>query len=69
MEEAREGHQRPRLEDYGESAFLVVKTVRYDEAKTQIEIGELDIFVGARYAIAISQSSVGPLIRSTRAPR
>jgi magnesium transporter len=62
VEEARVGHQRPKLEDYGESAFLVVKTVRYDEAQAQIEIGELDIFLGARYAIAVSQSSAGPLI-------
>jgi magnesium transporter len=62
VEEAQEGRQRPKLEDYGESAFLVVKTVRYDEAKAQIEIGELDIFVGARYAIAISRSSSGALI-------
>ena len=35
--------------------------MRHDEAKAQIEIGELDIFVGARYAIAISRSSAGPL--------
>jgi magnesium transporter len=61
VEEARVGHQRPKLEDYGESAFLVVKTVRYDEAQAQIEIGELDIFLGARSAIAISRSNAAPL--------
>ena len=61
VDDARAGHQRPKLQGYGESAFLVVKTVRHGEAQTQIEIGELDIFLGARYAIAISRSNAGPL--------
>lgn len=59
MEDARAGHQRPRLADYSEGAFLILKTVRHGEA--QIEIGELDIFLGARYAIAISRSNAAPL--------
>jgi magnesium transporter len=61
VEEARVGHQRPKLEDYGESAFLVVKTVHHVEAQAQIEVGELDIFLGARSAIAISRSNAAPL--------
>jgi magnesium transporter len=61
VEGAQAGHQRPKLEDHGESAFLVVKTVRHGDAQTQVEIGELDVFLGARYAIAISRSTAGPL--------
>ena len=34
-----------------------MKTVRHDETGTQLEIGAVDILVGARYAIAIGQSS------------
>jgi magnesium transporter len=59
VEDARAGHQRPELADSGEGAFLILKTVRHGEA--QIEIGELDIFLGARYAIAISRSNAAPL--------
>ena len=51
------GYQRPKLEHHGESTSLTVKTVRHDETGTQLEIGAVDIFVGARYAIAIGQSS------------
>lgn len=61
LEDARADHQRPQLADHGESAFLVAKTTRYDHADAQIEIGELDMFLGPRYAIAISRSSAGPL--------
>jgi magnesium transporter len=61
VEDARAAHQRPKLADYGESVFLVAKTTRYDQAQPQIEVGELDMFLGARYAIAISRSSAGPL--------
>ena len=61
VEGARAGHQRPKLEDHGESALLVVKTVRRGDAQTQVKIGELDVFLGARYAIAVSRSNAAPL--------
>jgi magnesium transporter len=50
-------YERPKLEHHSESTILTVKTVRPDETGTQLEIGVVDIFVGARYAIAIGQSS------------
>jgi magnesium transporter len=59
VEDARAGHQRPKLADHGEGAFLILKTVR--RGKAHIEIGELDIFLGARHAIAISWSNAAPL--------
>ena len=57
VQDTPEGYQRPKLEHHGESTILTVKTVRHDETGTQLEIGAVDIFVGARYAIAIGQSS------------
>jgi magnesium transporter len=57
VEDAAEGHQRPKLERYRESEFLVVKTVRYDEARTQLELGEFDVFLGAHYAIVTTKGS------------
>ena len=57
VQDTSEGYQRPKLEHHGESTILTVKTVRHDETGTQLEIGAVDIFVGARYAIAIGQSS------------
>jgi magnesium transporter len=57
VEDAREDHQRPKLDQHGEGLFLVVKTLGYDEATTRSEIGEFDVFVGVRYAIVISRST------------
>jgi magnesium transporter len=57
VQDTSEGYQRPKLEHHGESTILTVKTVRKDETGTQLEIGAVDILVGARHAIAIGQSS------------
>jgi magnesium transporter len=57
VEDALEGHQRPKLEEYGESVFVVVKTVRYDQATTLFDIGELDVFLGSRYAIVVGRAA------------
>ena len=51
------GYQRPKLEHHGETTMLTVTTVRHDETGTHLEIGVVDIYVGARYAIAVGQSS------------
>jgi magnesium transporter len=62
VEHTPEGYQRPTLEHHGESTVLKVKTVRHDDTGTQLEVGAVDIFVGARYAIAIGQSSPDALV-------
>ncbi len=66
VEDARAGHQRPKLAGHGEGAFLILKTVRHGEA--QIEIGELDIFL-ARACDRDQPVGCGPSGRCTRAPR
>jgi magnesium transporter len=65
VEDGFEGHQRPKLEDYGDCLFVVVKSVRYDEATMQMDIGELDVFIGATYAIVIARSALD-IIHGTR---
>ena len=57
VQDMPKGYQRPKLEHHGESTILTVKTVRHDETGTQLAIGAVDIFVGARFAVAIGQSS------------
>ena len=51
VEGARGGHQRPGLERYGDDLLLVAKTVRYDDGRAAIDIGEVDLFIGEHYAI------------------
>jgi magnesium transporter len=53
LEDAFEAHQRPKLEDYDDSYFIVLKPARYDDAKEEVEFGEIMLFIAARYVIAV----------------
>ncbi len=53
LEDASEAHQRPKLEDYDDSYFLVLRPARYDDAKEEVEFGEIMLFVSSRYLIAV----------------
>lgn len=48
------GHRRPRLDRSGDCLVAVVKTVRYDEGTGQVDVGELALLVGPRYALLVS---------------
>ncbi|WP_411705946.1 magnesium/cobalt transporter CorA [Edaphovirga cremea] len=51
IEDALNAHQRPKIERYGESLFIVVKTVR--RAQENTEFGETHFFVGRNFLITI----------------
>ena len=51
VEDARHGHQRPKIEEYGDSLFAVLHTV--DAADADIEIGEVDAFIGPNYVLTV----------------
>jgi magnesium transporter len=55
VEDARHGHQRPKLEEYGDSLFAVVHTVELDG--DALKIGEVSIFVGRNYVLSVRQRS------------
>jgi magnesium transporter len=58
VEDARRGHQRPKIEEYGDSLFAVVHTV--EMVDEELVVGEVDIFVGANYVLSVrSHSSQG----------
>jgi magnesium transporter len=62
VEDARRGHQRPKLEDYeGDSFFVVLKTARYDDAKEEVEFGEIHLFIGTGYVIAVRHGEASVL--------
>ena len=66
VEDGLDGHQRPKLDDYGDGLFVVVKSVQYDETTMQMDIGELDVFLGSTYAIVVARSALG-IIHAMRA--
>jgi magnesium transporter len=44
VEDAQSGHQRPKVEEYGDSLFVVLQTVELDGR--ELRLGEMDVFVG-----------------------
>ncbi len=51
VEDARHGHGRPKLEEYGDSLFAVMKTVEYEG--DELSVGEVSIFVGRNYVLSV----------------
>lgn len=55
VEDALRGHQRPKIEEYGDSLFAVVHTVELVDGA--LIIGEVDVFVGANYVLSVRNRS------------
>ena len=51
VEDAQSGHQRPKVEEYGDSLFVVLQTVELDGH--ELRLGEMDVFVGPNYVLSI----------------
>ncbi|MGQ0586078.1 MAG: magnesium/cobalt transporter CorA [Gammaproteobacteria bacterium] len=52
VEDARHGHQRPKIEEYGDSLFVVMHMLEVEPDGT-LKLGELDIFVGRNYVLSV----------------
>ncbi len=53
VEDALNAHQRPKLEHYGDSLFLTLRTLWYVDAEDAVETGEINMFVGADYVVTV----------------
>ncbi len=53
VEDAKHAHQRPKIEDYDDSFFIVLRTARYIDESEEVEFGEIHVFAGSGYVIAI----------------
>ncbi len=53
VEDAINAHQRPKLEAYDDSLFVVLKPARYLEAERDVEFGEILIFLGNGFIITV----------------
>jgi magnesium transporter len=67
VEDAVHAHQRPKLERYDDTLFLVLKTVTYIEhesmayAREVVETGEIMIFVGRHFVVTVRHGEHGGL--------
>ena len=50
VEDARNGHQRPKIEEYGDSLFAVIHPI--EMADGVLRVGEVDVFVGDHYVLS-----------------
>jgi magnesium transporter len=53
VEDAVEAHERPKLEAYGETLFVVLKTVRYIDHEEVISSGQIMLFVNPTFIITV----------------
>ena len=51
IEDTRSAHQRPKLEEYGDSLFLVLQTAQF--YRNAIQFGETHVFVGPRFIVTV----------------
>jgi magnesium transporter len=58
IEDAHRAHQRPKLEAYGDTMFIVLRTVQMIERR--IELGETHFFLGRNFIISIRHGSSLP---------
>jgi len=70
VEDAQVGHQRPKIEEYGDSLFAVMHVLEVHGG--EINIGEVDVFVGSNYVLSArnrsQQSFLGVRERCEREP-
>jgi magnesium transporter len=57
IEDAHRAHQRPKIERYGESLFVVLRTAQMNREQGRIDFGETHLFVGARYVVSVRHGS------------
>ena len=58
IEDALTAHQRPKLEQYDGSLFVVLRTAQLSATDGHLELGETHVFVGARYVISVRHGSL-----------
>lgn len=51
IEDTRSAHQRPKLEEYGDSLFLVLQTAQF--YRNVVQFGEIHMFVGSRFLVTV----------------
>lgn len=59
VKDAVKAHQRAKAEEYGDTVFIVAKTVEWIGDTEQIELGEIDMFVGSDFVVTVRHGPTG----------
>ncbi len=57
VEDAHNAHQRPKLENYGDTIFIVLRTAQINKRHDHIDFGETHFFVGQNFLITVRHGS------------
>jgi magnesium transporter len=63
VEDALSGHQRPKLDHYGDSVFIVLRPARYLDSREEVEFGEVHVFVGPGFIVTVRHAESPDLAR------
>jgi magnesium transporter len=62
VEDAQSFHLRPKFEQFEQDIqFVILRTARYDDAREEVEFGEISIFLGAGFVITVRQGVASEL--------
>ncbi len=61
VEDAISAHQRPKVERYADSLFIVLKTLWYVDEEDAVETGEISLFVGHKFIVTVRHGKGGAL--------
>mgnify|MGYP000857494219 CR=1 FL=1 len=67
VEDALNAHQRPKLEQYGDALFLVLKTAKYLDTEEFVEFGEIQVFVTPTAVLHVRHKAPSRLVDARRA--
>lgn len=66
VEDALTGHQRSKLERYGDTLFVVLRPARYMDEIEEVEFGELHLFIGLDFVVTIRHAESPNLAKVRR---
>ncbi|HKX76014.1 MAG TPA: magnesium/cobalt transporter CorA [Acidimicrobiia bacterium] len=66
VEDAIHAHQRPKIDEYGDMLLVVLKPARYVDPVEVIDIGEIIVFVGYHFLIAVRHREASRLVEVRR---
>jgi magnesium transporter len=66
VEDAQNPHQRPKIEDYDQDVFIILKTAHYHEDLEVVHFGEIALFAGPGYVITVRHGPGSELASARR---
>jgi magnesium transporter len=61
VEDAITAHQRPKLERYGDTLFVVLRSAHYRDETEEVDFGELHLFVGPNFVLTVRHNEAPDL--------